>query len=179
MQNKMYNILVPVNFTVKNTWAIDKAIELANNFNCNIHLVHVVFKPVFPFVHIDNSNFTPYASHIEMQSSREKLAELKAIYKQQLRGGAQIEISLLQGYPKKELKKYIEAYQMDMVVTGLPKFHLPGRIMLSISVRLLAKSINIPVLAVRCGGKISHLKKNILQLHEDISAAPVQYIQPG
>jgi len=175
----MYNILVPVNFTVKNKWAIDKAVELANNFNCNIHLVHVVFKPVFPFLHIDNSNFTPYASHIEMQTSREKLAVLKAMYKQQLRGGAQIEISLLQGHPKKELKKYIETYEMDMVVTGLPKFNLAGRIISSLSARLLTKSINIPVLTVQCSGKVSHYKKNILTLHEDISAVPVQYFLPG
>ena len=49
MQNKLYNILVPVDFTAKNKWAIAKAIEMANNFNCNIHLVHVVFNPVFSF----------------------------------------------------------------------------------------------------------------------------------
>ena len=49
MQNKLYNILVPVDFTAKNKWAIAKAIEMANNFNCNIHLVHVVFNPIFPF----------------------------------------------------------------------------------------------------------------------------------
>ena len=159
MQNKLYNILVPVDFTAKNKWAIAKAIEMANNFNCNIHLVHVVFKPIFPFMNIDISNFTPYASHIEMQVCRERLAALKAMYKAQLSGEGQIEISLLQGHPQKELWKYIEAYDMDMIVTGLSRFNLPERIISSISISLLAKRINIPILAVRSSGQVSHFKK--------------------
>jgi hypothetical protein len=44
MSNKLYNILVPVDFTSKNRWAITKAIELSNSFNCNIHLVYVAGK---------------------------------------------------------------------------------------------------------------------------------------
>jgi nucleotide-binding universal stress UspA family protein len=176
MQNKLYNILVPVDFTGKNKWAIAKAVELANNFNCNIHLVHVVFKPIFPFMNIDISNFTPYASHIEMQVCRERLAALKAMYKAQLSGEGQIEISLLQGQPQKELRKYIEAYHMDMVVTGLSKFNLPERIISSISISLLAKRINIPILAVRSSGLVSHFKKIVLPLHDDIPVERVQLV---
>ena len=44
MANKLYNILVPIDFTHKNKWAIAKAIELSNSFNCNIHLVHATGK---------------------------------------------------------------------------------------------------------------------------------------
>ena len=44
MANKLYNILVPIDFTHKNKWAIAKAIELSNSFNCNIHLVYVTGK---------------------------------------------------------------------------------------------------------------------------------------
>lgn len=174
MQNELYNILVPVDFTGKNKWAIAKAIELANNFNCNIHFVHVIFKPVFPLINIDISNFTPYASHIDMQTSREKLSALKSMYKKQLCGKGQIEISLLQGHPQKELRKYIETYKMDMVVTGLAKFNLLERIISSISISLLAKKINIPILAVRSSGLVSHFKKIVLPLHDDI---PVERVK--
>jgi nucleotide-binding universal stress UspA family protein len=47
MPNKPYNILVPVDFTSKNKWAITKAIEMANQMNCNIHLVNIVRPPLF------------------------------------------------------------------------------------------------------------------------------------
>lgn len=174
MQNKLYNILVPVDFTTRNKWAIAKAIELANNFNCNIHLVHVVFNPVFPLIPIDASRFTPYASHINMQKSREKLATLKSRYKNQLCGDGEIEISLLQGHPRTQLIQYIESYHMDMVVLGLSKFNLLERIISSISISLLARKIKIPILAVRSGGLVSHFKKIVLPLHNDI---PVERIK--
>jgi nucleotide-binding universal stress UspA family protein len=174
MQNKLYNILVPVDFTAKNKWAIAKAIEMANSFNCNIHLVHVVFNPVFPFLPIDASRFTPYASHINMQTCREKLARLKAAYKSQLCGEGEIEISLLQGHPQAQLKQYIESYNMDMVVLGLSKFNLLQRIISSISISMLARKTNIPILAVRSGGLVSHFKKIVLPLYNDI---PVERIK--
>jgi nucleotide-binding universal stress UspA family protein len=174
MQNKLYNILVPIDFTAKNKWAITKAIELANNFNCNIHLVHVVFSPVFPLINIDASNYTPYASHINMQACREKLTALKAAYKSQLCGEGQIEISLLQGYPQTQLKKYIESYNMDMVVLGLSKFNLLERLISSIAMSLLTKKTNIPILAVRSSGLVSHFKKIVLPLHNEI---PVERIK--
>lgn len=174
MQNKLYNILVPVDFTGKNKWAIAKAIELANNFNCNIHLVHVVFKPILPFLPVDASRFTPYASHINMQTCREKLARLKAAYKSQLCGEGEIEISLLQGQPQTQLIRYIELYNMDMVVLGLSRFNLLERFISSISISLLARKTNIPILAVRSSGLVSHFKKIVLPLWDDI---PVQSVK--
>lgn len=170
----MYNILVPVDFTARNKWAITKAIELANTFNCNIHLVHIVFKPVFPLLPFDASQFSPYASHIHMQTCREKLANIKAAYKTQLCGEGQIEISLLQGLPQAQLKQYIETYKMDMVVLGLSKFNLLQRIISSISISLLARKTNIPILAVRSSGLVSHFKKIVLPLYNDIPVEGVK-----
>ena len=168
MQNKCCNILVPVNFTAKNKWAITKAIELANHFNCTIHLVHVVFNPIFPFINIDASHFTPYAAHVHMQTCREKLAELKALYKKQLQGDGEIEISLLQGHPQKALKHYIETYQMDLVLMGLSKFNLINRMASAICIKLLAKKVNTPILAIKPGGYISYARQFALPLHNDI-----------
>ncbi|MBX3254448.1 MAG: universal stress protein [Chitinophagaceae bacterium] len=174
MQNKLCNILVPVDFTEKNKWAITRAIELANQFNCNIHLVHILFKPIFPLLPVDSSHFTPYASHIEMQECRKKLANLKALYKKDLQEGGTIEISLMQGRPKQQLKKYIERYKMDMMVMGLPRFNLLKRFMASISVSMLARNTNIAVLTVRSGGLISYFKKMVLPSHNDI---PIEHIE--
>ncbi|PWU02773.1 MAG: hypothetical protein C5B52_04610 [Bacteroidetes bacterium] len=174
MPNKLYNIMVPVDFTHKSKWAVAKAIELANNFNCNIHLVHVLFKPILPFIPIDKSYFTPYESSVDLNSCREQLADLKAAYKKQLCGEGSIEISLLQGHPQQQLTKYIEKYEMDLVVVGLSKFNLFQRIISSISISNLARKTNIPVLAVRASGLVSHFKKIVLPLHEDI---PVERIK--
>ena len=174
MPNKLYNIMVPVDFTNKNKWAIAKAIELANNFNCNIHLVHVLFKPILPFIPIDKSYFTPYESHVDLKLCREQLADLKASFKNQLCGEGSIEISLLQGHPQQQFTRYIEKYEMDLVVVGLSKFNLFQRIISSITISSLARKTNVPVLAVRASGLVSHFKKIVLPLHEDI---PLQRIK--
>jgi nucleotide-binding universal stress UspA family protein len=169
MPNSLYNIMVPVDFTDKNNWAIAKAIELANSFNCNIHLVHVVNQNILPFVTIDTSIFTPYESHASRMDGYDKLKEMAAVYFNQLCGNGKIEISILEGNPGQKIAAYIRQFDMDMVVIGLSRFNFFQRILSSVSIGRLAKKTNVPVLAVRSGGLIYHFKKIILPLDNDVS----------
>lgn len=169
MPNKLYNILVPVNAGNRSRWAIAKAIELANHFGCSIHLVYVVHKHILPFIPIERNRVTPYESRKDLQKAKQKLEELKAKYKDQLCGNAGIEISVLEGNPRKELLHYIQQYEMDMVVTGLSKFNLLQRIVSVVTISNFASRANIPVLAVRSSGLVSHFKKIVLPLHQDLS----------
>ena len=158
MANKLYNILVPVDFTNKNKWAIAKAIELSNSFNCNVHLVYVAGKMNSFFVR--NTN---------IEASLKKLEQLKAMYKNQLCGEGSLEISVLSGGSRqKQLADYIEQYEMDLVVTGLSKFNLIQRIISSVSISQLAKKTNIPVLAIRSGGLVCHFKKIVLPVSGEV-----------
>ena len=168
MSNQLYNIMVPVDFSGKNKWAITKAMELANTFHCNIHFVHILHKPLIPFVPIDKTDFTPYESTADLHECRKKLETLKSSYSKQLCGDGKIEISVLQGTQRKMLPKYIKQYEMDLVVTGLSKFNLLQRIISSVSISRLVRKTNIPVLAVRSSGLTSHFKKIVLPLYNDI-----------
>jgi nucleotide-binding universal stress UspA family protein len=168
MSNQLYNIMVPVDFSGKNKWAIGKAIELANSFHCNIHFVHILHKPVIPFIPIDKTDFTPYESTADLHKCRKKLEALKSSYRNQLCGDGKIEISVLQGTHRKMLPQYIKQYEMDLVVTGLSKFNLLHRIISSVSISRLVRKTNIPVLAVRASGLISHFKKIVLPLYNDV-----------
>jgi nucleotide-binding universal stress UspA family protein len=76
---------------------------------------------------------------------------------------------VLAGNPGKELAEYARDFDMDMIVIGLSKFNLPQRIISSISISMLAKKTNIPVLAVTANGLICHFKKIILPLHSEVS----------
>ncbi|WP_315817603.1 universal stress protein [Paraflavitalea speifideaquila] len=159
MPKTFYNILVPVDFTGKNKWAISKAIELANTFHCNIHLVHVVSNNLLPLLPIETSlNMPGHAA--EMNNASRKLEALKDIYRQHICGGGKIEISLLQGNASQQLSKYIEQYEMDLVVVGLAKFNLIHRILSSVSISRLARKTNVPVLAIRSSGLVSHFKRS-------------------
>jgi len=169
MPNKLYNILVPVDFTGKNKWAIAKAIEIANNFECNIHFVSVVQHNIVPMIPIESSIFTPYESHADRMSNYERLRELAAMYSKQLCGDRKIEISVLEGNTGKKLAEYIRDFEMDLVVVGLSRFNLIERIISSISISRLARKTNVPVLAVGSSGLICHFKKIILPLHDEVS----------
>jgi len=167
MQNNLYNILVPIDFTQKDRWAITKAIELANALHCNIHLVHVVSKNVFPLLTVEASHFYPYNYTADLKYAQDRLHEMKNQYKQHLCGKGQIEISVLHGNEQEELTKYTRLYQMDMVIKGLSKFNLLHRIISTVSISNLAKKTSMPVLAVRASGLVSHFKKIVLPLHDD------------
>lgn len=175
MPKKLYNILVPVDFSGRSKWAITKAIELANNFHCNIHLVHVVTTRLLPILPIEVSQLMPYDSTASVNNARKKLQMLKDRYRQHLCGDGKIEISLLQGNPSQQLTKYIEQYDMDLVVVGLSKFNLVHRILSAVSISSLARKTNVPVLAIRSSGLVSHFKKIVLPLTNDVPVRRIQF----
>lgn len=164
MSNKLYNILVPVNFTARNKWAIAKAIELSNSFHCNIHLVYVSGRV--------SSLFTRDTG---IETALRKLEQLKNTYKNQLCGEGTIEISVLTGNRQAQLAQYIQQYEMDLVVTGLSRFNLLQRIASSLSITRLAKKNNIPVLAVRSGGLVYHFKKIVLPVSGEIPLRQIRF----
>ena len=169
MPNKLYNILVPINFTGKNRWAIAKAIEIANSFDCNIHFVSIVHHHIVPILPVEASIFTPYESHADRLNNYDRLKELASRYSNELCCNGKIEISVLEGNPEKRLTEYIRDFEMDMVIIGLSKFNLAQRIASSIPISSLARKTNVPVLAVGPSGLIRHFKKIILPLHDDVS----------
>jgi len=162
MSNKLCNILIPVDFTGKNKWAIAKGIEMANQMNCNIHLVNIVQPNLF-------SSFTPYESHVDRLNSYDQLKDLAVSYSNQLCGNGKIEVSLLEGNTTNKLVEYIRDFEMDMVVMGLSSNTLFRRIVYSSSINKLAKKTNVPVLAVGSKGLIHHFKKIILPLYDELS----------
>lgn len=157
MPNKLYNILVPIDFTSRNKWAISKAIELSNSFNCNIHLVYVT-----------GNSTAVFTRNISAEASLKKLESLKTAYKQQLCGEGTLEITVLNGNRSRQLSDYIRQYEMDLVVTGLSRFNVIQRIISSVSISRLAKKTNIPVLAVRSGGLVYHYKKIVLPVSGEV-----------
>ncbi|HJS54346.1 MAG TPA: universal stress protein [Chitinophagaceae bacterium] len=168
MSNKLYNILVPVDFTSKNKWAIAKGLEMANQMNCNLHLVNIISPSLF-------SSFSPYESHVDRLNSYDRLKDLSGSYSDQLCGHAKIEISVLEGNATNKLVDYVREFDMDMVVMGLSKFNLLERWTTSVSINKLAGKTNVPVLAVGSKGLVHHFKKIILPLYDELSLHRIRF----
>lgn len=174
MTNSLYNILVPVDFTARNEWAIAKAIELANSFHCNIHLVHVVSMNDFTMAPFEMGYYPAYDYTSDIKQAGEQLIALKEHYQDHLCSDGKIEISLLHGSTYKQLSQYITQYQMDLVVVGLSRFNLFERIWSSVSISRLARKANAPVLAVRSSGLVHHFKKIVLPLSDHIPISRIR-----
>ena len=168
MSNKFCNILVPVDFTTKNKWAIAKGIEMANQMNCNLHLVNIISPPLF-------SSFSPYESHVDRLNSYDRLKDLSVSYSNQLCGNGKIEISVLEGNATDKLVEYVKDFEMDMVVMGLSKFNFVQRWATSVSINKLARNTNVPVLAVGSQGLVHHFKKIILPLYDELSLDRIRF----
>ena len=174
MTNKFYNILVPINFTTRNKWAITKAIEIANSFDCNVHFVSVVHSNISPVLPIESGIFTPYESHADRMYHYERLKQLQSKYSSQLCCRGKIEISVLEGDSITNLADYIKRYTMDLVIIGLSRFNLLHRVVSSMSIGNLARKTEIPVLGVRASGLVCHFKKIILPLHNEVSVRRIK-----
>jgi len=166
MANTLYNILVPVNFSKRDKWAIAKAIELANAFQCNVHLVYVVNDPWDALKQW--SHLFLYDRTAVLTNARFQLENLRNEYRQHLVGQGKIEISLLKGERSTELVNYIRKFEMDLVVMGLSRFSLLQRVLSSVTISNLSRKTNVPVLAIRSSGLVSHFKKIVLPIHGEI-----------
>lgn len=167
MATQLHNILVPVNFAGRDKWAISKAIELANTFECNVHLVHVVSSWTMASREI-GANVFLYNGTAHLTNARKKLEALRNEFRQHLCGKGTIEISLLKGNTSKELIQYIDRFEMDLVVMGLSKFSLLHRVLSSVTISHMAKKSPVPILAIRSSGLVSHFKKIVLPVTGEI-----------
>lgn len=167
MASQLQNILVPVNFSPRDKWAISKAIELANTFQCNVHLVHVVGSFATTLKEFGKNIFI-YDGSAQLSNKRRLLESLRDEYRPHLCGKGSMEISLLKGNTSKELINYIEQFEMDLVVMALSKFSLLHRILSSVTISRMACKTSVPVLAIRSGGLVSHFKKIVLPVTSDI-----------
>ena len=76
---------------------------MANQMNCNLHLVNIVRPNMF-------SSFTPYESHVDRMNSYDQLKDLAVSYSNELCGHGKIEISLLEGNAANKLTEYIKDF---------------------------------------------------------------------
>ena len=103
MQKLFTKILVPVNFNRNTGLALDKAIQLANYFDCDIHLIHVQTPTAtFPFLY--NGSFSGSRIRESGKKYESQLKELEDWCKVKLQDGLLITSSIVMGNWQSVLK---------------------------------------------------------------------------
>ncbi|MBC7850353.1 MAG: universal stress protein [Chitinophagaceae bacterium] len=146
MQKLFNKILVPVDFTFSSKKAIDKAVEIAVEYNCTIEILHVTGQNmlVADDASADTSSLLTFQ---EASGAAKKALEQFASIDTNAHGQLQIEFSVLPGTWQQSLVDFIEWKQIDLMLIGQDD-RLFQRKELLVNPNLIAGKTNIPVITV-------------------------------
>ncbi|RYY22743.1 MAG: universal stress protein [Chitinophagaceae bacterium] len=133
--NKLFNnILVPIDFTESSELAIEKALDIANHFKCNIHLLYAGGNRV-------------KKQPVEIGEAR--LYRLQHRYTFRLHPGLSFHASVRKGNPNQVVIEYALRHNIDLVVIGRQQGLLREVIKGRFNSSEITKRIECPVLTVR------------------------------
>jgi len=161
MQKLFTRILVPVSFNRGTGLAIDKAIQLANRFACDIHLLYVRPVPgLIPFLHAGyfSGATTPSAN----KNVARKLKRLEDSSREKLQDGLLISSSVIPGNWQSVMKQTIIAEHIDLVVVPGKRNRLPRALIHGINLNTLSLQTQCPVLTVTSRFNISQLQNIVV-----------------
>lgn len=167
MKKPFTKILVPLNFNRNTHLAMQKAVQVANGFGCDIHLLHTQLPvTVIPFLydgHLSGSLF-----QAPVNRSLEKLRELAGIYARRLQTGLQITVSAETGSWQEMTRKTIIAEHIDLVLVPRRNRKIWGALIHKININKLAQQTQCPVLTVNRQFNIQQLRNILVPVGEKL-----------
>lgn len=161
---KLFNdILVPVNFNRNTPILIEKAIQVANRFDCDIHLLHVQTPLVaIPFLY--DGHFSGAVFNQSEQETETKLKTLAEESKHQLADGLLITSAVVAGNWQLMLKEQVITKHIDLVILPRNERKLFGALIYKVDVNELSLQTQCPVLTVTKDFDVNHLQNIIVPI---------------
>ena len=142
---KIEKILVGCDFSPDSGQAFNHALSLAQEFQAELHLVHVIEPPTQPDL---NREDTPVSEEIQ-QDYRDLLTrKLKEMVPVEARYWCTPQTSLLEGQPYEEIVRYAESKDIDMIVLGVRGHGLVKTLFLGSTTDRVVRRSPCPVLSV-------------------------------
>lgn len=146
MQVALQRILVPTDFSPSANQARDYAATLADKFDAELHLLHVV---VEPYIRPAQEDPRIRPQDILPQFLHNAEAELKgAMSDVKLASGRPLICTVKVGYPVDEILKYSNEKQIDLIVMGTQGHRGLSRLLLGSVAEKLVRISTCPVLTV-------------------------------
>lgn len=142
---KLKKILVGCDFSPDSGQALNHALSLAQEFQAELHLAHVIEPPAQPGLHkVD----TPVSEEIQ-QDYRDLLTQkLKEMVPEEARYWCTPQTSLLEGQPYEKIVSYAETEDIDMIVLGVRGHGLVKTLFLGSTTDRVVRRAPCPVLSV-------------------------------
>jgi nucleotide-binding universal stress UspA family protein len=142
---KIEKILVGCDFSPDSGQAFNHALSLAQEFQAELHLVHVIEPPTQPDL---NREDTPVSEEIQ-QDYRDLLTrKLKEMVPVEARYWCTPQTGLREGQPYEEIVRYAESKDIDMIVLGVRGHGLVKTLFLGSTTDRVVRRSPCPVLSV-------------------------------
>ena len=148
---KIKKILVGCDFSPDSGQALKHALSLAQEFQAELHLAHVIEPPTQPDLHKED---TPVSEEIQ-QDYRDLLTrKLREMVPAEARLWCTPQTGLLEGQPYEEIVAYAESKNIDMIVLGVRGHGLVKTLFLGSTTDRVVRRSPCPVLSVSL--KVQH-----------------------
>lgn len=175
MQKLFNKVLIPVDFTERSNVAVEKACDIARQYNCSLHLLHVVpISPfaamamtegpmVIPLLHVQNkvaieNNFNRLISKIKLLNGEQ----------------AQVNSTILQGSWDEAIIDFIGQHNIDLVLVGQKEKFLQKRKMF-INPDKIADRANVPVITVPSNKRLIKLLSIVIPITDFLPVRKLMY----
>jgi nucleotide-binding universal stress UspA family protein len=140
-----HRILVGCDFSPDSNLALQYGFSLAQEFQSELHLVHVIEPPVYRDLR-KLAKEREEEDHQDLENHlNEKLANLVP---EEIHNWCALKTTLLNGHPYKELTKYAELHDIDLIVLGVRGHGLVETLFLGSTTDRVARRASCPLLSV-------------------------------
>jgi nucleotide-binding universal stress UspA family protein len=165
IQNKFTNILVPVNFNRYTGLAVDKAIQLANKFNCDLHLLHVQ-KPAFIIPLLYEGFASGSLIKFPNKDCLKKMEEWESRCKLKLNKDLHIHTVVKKGQWHAVMKEIITGKHIDLVIIPQKRKRFGRALIQRMNLNRLSQQAQCPVLTVNRGFNVNHLNNIVVPVDD-------------
>ncbi|MGK2863769.1 MAG: universal stress protein [Chitinophagaceae bacterium] len=175
MQKLFNKILLPIDFSSKSKVVLEKAIAIATEYKCSIHLLHVVSISPFEAVAMAEGHMAvPYKimdNKEELRFHLEKLIEFIHVL-----GGNSIKVeqSILQGTWDEVIIDMVNEHQFDLVLIG-QKGRISRKRKMLLKPDKIAAEANVPVITVPSNRRLTKLYSIVIPITDFLPVRKLMY----
>jgi nucleotide-binding universal stress UspA family protein len=141
---RLKKILVGTDFSWDSANAVTYGISLAQDFQAELHLVHVVE----PFAYSDALMPDPMTAAVQSDLNALLTARLESLVPAEALNWCDVKTSCLAGKPYEELVKYAVLHAFDLIILGIRGRGLVETLLLGSTTDRVIRRVSCPVLAV-------------------------------
>ena len=141
----MKSILIGCDFSPDSEVAFEHGLSLAQEFQSELHLAHVVETSIYQQLHKTES---PVEEELQQEIQTRVIKKLQDMVPEEARNWCKPQTGLLDGHPYEELVKYAEENNIDMIVLGTRGHGLVKSLFIGSTTDRVVRNAPCPVLSV-------------------------------